>query len=711
MRLPLCAAVTLLAACTATPPEPAVRQVEPPAPAPAPERPWVVVPTHRPHPAASERWAVASELPGLAGWKVVAGKQNAAATAAASKDGGLSWEISFTGRDGLEYAELAIDRPLPAGVGAMAWGLAWQADHPWVPALRVRLIDASGEVHQFTAGRPRFDDRRNVLVVFDGEDAVWGGDGNKRLDQPVRLQSLIVDRPGRGLSAHVTATLTAPVLLSRRPPAAEPAFTLEARQPPVGQIYDTGTPGELRARLPRGSVTWRIEDLAGRGLAQGSGGDPEVLVPLPTTVDGWYDVTFTVRDGAARAVHTYRCLARPAGRVRNPSLGVCTHFQWVGRKGSGWTVDGLAVVDRLGFGAIRDEIPWGAAEPDLGTYRLTRHPDRVPAQADWFIDPAVQLGLEPLLIFCYGHAQHPAWPTTAAARTAFAGYAARQAAAYPSVKSFEVWNEWSVGTGVPKEQRDGRNTAEAYAELLKEVVPAVRAVRPDAQLIGTGGEHPRWQGKEWEAMLKAGSAAATPLHSLHPYRWQGTPEASGLVAEIEQASALVRSHGGSGRLWITEIGWTCPPENMGVDERGQAQCTLRALALLRSIPAVERVFLYDLMDDGLDPSEKEHHFGLVHHSSRALMPKPAAAVVAVFNRLTAGRPCGERTVRGDLHAVRWADAGGDDLLLVWSAGAPQPFQIEGAARASDAAGRPLAAVPATVDGWPVYLRGPGVRLR
>lgn len=703
--------IALLAACGA---EPAPRIQDPPAPLPAPApTAWVPiegVPILRtPAEQFSLLQRIGDPASATATWTVATTEQNAQATLTGGGAGptpgsaAWRWDLTWTGGKKLEYGELVCDQPLPAGAAAVGFTLH-QSAQSVRPALRARLIDSSGEVHQYTATvRPPAAVAGWFPVVIDlaKADCVFAGDGNQRIDPPVRLHSLLADRPGGGFSGSLTLGLGDIAFLAAVPAPQDAQLTLSVANPPVGHLYTTGGEAQLRASIPAGTLAWTVSDLAGRTIATGTGNAPLASISIPLTKPGWYDCTITATAGPARSVRAYRCAALPPGPApRNLSLGVCTHFPRL----DNWPGEALGLVPRLGLWSIRDEISWGQSERTAGEFAI-------PPKLAWFLPEAKRLGLETLLILCYAHKDFAGtWPTTPEARTAFAAWAGRFVAATPTVSAYEVWNEWSAGTGIPQAKRTpATNTPEAYAELLKATTPLLRSARPDATIIGIGGEHSSWHREAWTKMMAADAGPAMDAASFHPYRWQSDPESTRLADEVTDAAAQVASLGGSGRLWITEVGWTSTPTGPdGSDVRSHGQHLVRALALLASVPAVERTFIYDLMDDGRDPLEKEHHFGLLHHRSLGLMPKPAAVAVAAFSRMTAGATCLGRVNRGDAWAVRFRTATGDELAVAWSAGAPARLGvvISGTPTASfDAAGAALDRTPDELGPWPIYVRG------
>lgn len=77
------------------------------------------------------------------------------------------------------------------------------------------------------------------------------------------------------------------------------------------------------------------------------------------------------------------------------------------------------------------------------------------------------------------------------------------------------------------------------------------------------------------------------------------------------------------------MGWSAP---VAVNEKKQAAFVSRALLTASTYPHLEGFILYDFLDDGSNPTNKEHHFGLVHQD---LTPKPsfqAYATAAHFLR-------------------------------------------------------------------------------
>ena len=612
----------------------------------------------------------------------------------------VRWDMAFAGRTDLEYAEVSVGAEIPGpghGFGA------WIKDDPGNPrmAWRIRVVDASGEFHQYDLMRGFRPGWSYCAIDFGAPAGSWGGDGNRRPDYPCKLVSLLVDRPATAWKGNARVWIDGMAFVKKKPAAGGVLpFTAQARRAPLGHVYRPGATAELRLEAARGAFAWRVTDAVDRELAAGTGAAPRASLSIPLPKPGFARATVTWRDGADEAVAEYRCAALPEGAPVSAFVGSSVHFMrpW-------WPIEAMALLRRCGIAQIRDEIGWDEVEGARGTHAM-------PARGLEVLRRARDFGVPVLLILDYGnrHYANGGYPVTPDHVDAFARYATFVAGSTKGLCSwFEMWNEWCGGCGMSG--RTGPNTPEAYGAFAKVVHPAVRGAQPDAVIVGVGGEPAT--GDTVPRMFRAGLAGRCDAWSVHPYRWAQPPEASGLVAEMESCLAAARAAGAPPRVWITEIGWTTPPGGSCVDEADQARFTVRGLALLQSIPGIEKVFLYDFMEDGTDPVDIEHHFGLFQHQSLGLMPKPAGPAVAAFSRLTAGATCAGRWRDGDLQAVRYQAGDGKDLLVAWSSGQAGEVTIGGTVSAAfDMMGNALpVSSRCALGAAPVYLSGQALKLQ
>lgn len=690
---------------------------------PAADDGWIGVATYDPQPSALLFMPAAAQPPATAAWTVGRHSQAAAGTCTIRPDGGAEWSIRFDGRAGIEFAELVCDLPWAEGTAALAWDLERIAGDLGPVndfATGIRVIDATGETLQYPARLERTDGRLRAVAVATKPDAAWGGDDDRTIDLPARLHSIGVRRPGDGPSA-AELTLGPPTALVRRPapPAGGSRMLLEVRQPRLGNCYPLGATAELRARVGDGSIAWRLEDGFGARLASGGGGD-RVDLRIPADRPGLRTLVLDWTSAGVLRRREWSMLVLPERSGLDDSVGLCSHFGRVGPdRGDGgrWPPEALPLVAAIGVGWIREGLPQWETQHAPGVFSFATRPDWHPQRNDWFLQAARDLGLRTLFVL-RGPARHGArGPVDPHLRREFAAWAAWIAGATPQADAYELWNEWSLGgavatePGFPDQGRGARgNSPQAYAAMAAEVGAALRRVRPDAALVGLGGENPfPWADREHiRQMIAAGATADLDGASIHPYRFPVSPERAGVLAASAGIAGDLRAAGHRARIWISEFGYHTARTADGCDEEVQACHLVRTLALLRASPEVERTFIYCLLDKSPDPDERDMNFGVFRYGAFGLMPKAAAATLAAYTALTGGRRCLGRTGVDGAWAVRFRSEAGEEVVAAWSASGPRPLASVLAGRpdaACDAMGGRLAAVPAELGPWPIYLLG------
>lgn len=296
-------------------------------------------------------------------------------------------------------------------------------------------------------------------------------------------------------------------------------------------------------------------------------------------------------------------------------LGVGTHT---------WGQDAqknLQALKTLGVNSVRDDLQWKITEIHKGDLAI-------PQKLDAYFDMASKINVNPLAILDYGNILYDNGekPTTADGLSAFAryaGFSAHHLAA--SVRLFEVWNEWDLS----KEPK----TAEAYFNVVKSVSPAIRAANKNALILAGATSsyalrpsltEKLTMTKSWiERLVGMGVLHYADGISIHHYIFcdkDKRPEA--LVNFFASVSeGLNRANNGKAvPLYITEFGWPTKTGACQTTPEVAGQYLLRTLLLIRTIPDVRGIWWYDLKDDGTDPAEKEHHFGLIDYN---YTPKPA----------------------------------------------------------------------------------------
>ena len=333
----------------------------------------------------------------------------------------------------------------------------------------------------------------------------------------------------------------------------------------------------------------------------------------------------------AEATNTYA--VTPPIPERPNELGVCFHSSHCERRDA-WDIS-FDLLDTAGFARIRDDLSWGSVERKKGEYGI-------PARIDKTVALCQEHGIKPLYIFGYPSPAYKdykkGFPTNDITRTACAEAMAFAVGHFRGkVFDWELWNE-------PNQAHPVND----YLPLAKVVYPRVKAVAPEINLITGGGSGAGGGvgGGYIYPVLNAGGREFQDGWSAHPYMaprntpdlgYRGGPPLARaslpccLEANLKWGRA---SNPGQKPLqfWITEYGWFT--NSKGVSEELQAAYLARALLICRRHGLDTGLFFYDFMDDGLDPEEKEHHFGIVRHD---FSPKPSFQAIAVFASLFANK--------------------------------------------------------------------------
>jgi hypothetical protein len=394
-----------------------------------------------------------------------------------------------------------------------------------------------------------------------------------------------------------------------------------------------------------------------------------------------------------------------AATTPTPLLGASTHF------GGSWNPNVVPLLAQAGARGARDEAFWSAAETTRGTYAF-------PAKVTNYLQSWQSNGLDSLMIADYGNCLYDCpdqlfnAPYTDAGRTAFANYANALANQYPQLHNLAVWNEWDVNAGGP-----ANKTPDSYLALLKATYTKVKAGHPDVTIVG-GGDTDVTQQAWFQTFCQLGGLKYLDVVSIHPYNYLHAPE--GLGAAIDQVRATIRQYNGGidKPIWITEAGWFTGTATAAVDEPTQATYVARAQL---TVPGhdVDRFYLYDFKNDGIDPAAQENNFGLVHNESDALgayTPKPSYVAYATAARQLRGATFLGKEFPGNglidqVYAANdgtpfraiWTTGGSNTTVTVNATGPVQVTSLYGltSTLTPNAGGQ----VTVTVGGWPTYIGG------
>src|SRR5262249_39175387 len=133
-----------------------------------------------------------------------------------------------------------------------------------------------------------------------------------------------------------------------------------------------------------------------------------------------------------------------------------------------------------------------------------------------------------------------------------------------------------------------------------------------------------------EACFAAGLLEHLDAVSVHPYRpYRQPPETA--AEDYRKLRALIARHAPPGKkeLPILSGEWGYSAFDKGVTPDRQAAYLVR-MQLANLLDGVPLSIWYDWKDDGPDPKEREHNFGIV---ARDLTPKPAYRAAQTLTRV------------------------------------------------------------------------------
>jgi len=345
--------------------------------------------------------------------------------------------------------------------------------------------------------------------------------------------------------------------------------------------------------------------------------------------------------------------------------GVGTHFP----SNPDIVAESMTLIQEAGLNSYRDDVYWHIVEKRPGVFGFP----------DFYEQPVMRAkgaGISPMLILGRmggAYKWQGGWtpkPLSEEKRKAFARYAAAVAGHYRGrVSLFELWNEWN--------HKDEPKTLEPYLALLEEVVPAVRRANPEARLL-LGSSDVEGIERTWIPKLLAyGVNELVDGYSIHPYvhcegKRKATPEGwfEWLSATITRLNTLV--DGNIRPFYITEMSWPSHQGACGISEVQQANYLAKVFVLAPFIPHVKGLWWYDFHNDGSDPKNMEHNFGLVaqdlrhkaaYQTAKSLVPVLKGSVALRLVRLDSLWLAMFRGDKGQAVVAAWQERQSASLLL------------------------------------------------
>ena len=427
------------------------------------------------------------------------------------------------------------------------------------------------------------------------------------------------------------------------------SYTSPTRITSTSLVLASGT-AKVQVAAFGATVSWSLLDESGVRAATGTGpiaagkGD----IDLSKVKQGYYTLSLHPTGNANSPVSAPLLILDKVAQGRK---AVDVRFGMSVRHG----VEQAPMVAELGFGAVRDDAYWPDIETAPGSYV---YPQFYGKEYAAYAKEGVQvLPIPDYANKLYDRGLTPSSPQGLAAYANFANSFVGQF----SVPSIEIYNE-------PNGFSDGTcgKAPQCYVPLLKAAYEKIKANHPNTLVVGPAIA---FQDNTWlENFYKDGGLDYLDVVSFHPYGLQGAPEYLAKNLPIATADIAKYNHGPSKPLWMTELGFSTNTIGNGLSERTQASYLVRAEILSLSNGA-QRFYAYNLVNDGLDPTDHQLNFGVFRSPTADVAPftpKPGALTQAIAIREVSGKNYSSSDLTSDTAYSYVYGSGANSTRVAWA---------------------------------------------
>jgi len=314
----------------------------------------------------------------------------------------------------------------------------------------------------------------------------------------------------------------------------------------------------------------------------------------------------------------------------------------------------LDMIAEAGFKLIRMDLTWAIIEHDKGIYEFEK------LGYDSLTEGCAKRGIRILYILDYGNTLYEKGRSvrTQAGREAFAAFAEAAAERYAGKGIlWEIWNEPNI-----KHFWDPQPSVDDYCKLVELTAPRIKKADPNGLVVaGATSQIPF----EWlEGCFRAGLLNCIDVLSVHPYRSQPPETVVGDYAELHQLVTKYAPQGKqlpiiSGEWGYSNLNW----DMSRLSEQEQAEYLAR-MFLTNLHQGIDISIWYDWKNDGTDPNEREHQFGMVRHDCN---PKAAYLAAKVLSSTFAGYRLDERLDLGNENDFAFRLTNGErEAIAFWT---------------------------------------------
>ncbi|HEY3332447.1 MAG TPA: hypothetical protein VGK19_20625 [Capsulimonadaceae bacterium] len=584
--------------------------------------------------------------------------------------GASSLRLDLTFSANLGTMEIGLPKPVVVATGDGTLKMSVWVKGAGAPLLQtggLRLIDSKGELFQYQIkGLPEaFNGSDWQLVNVDLDvmkyAATWGPNTDGQIKYPLKFLSFVSDHVKGGEMAGTLyfddISFTSEVI--PRPVLDKLTADRELLVAKTGEtVAFTASVRDVDTAKGPLTATWTVKDVDGNVLKDATSpvSGANVTYAFTSTEPGWVGIECQLKDDRGNlGLPSSSALAimEQQGSVHSAAdpyyFGVCAHLLSSPVLQSDKEI---ALMKAAGFGACRLDFVWQIIQPTEDKINWSKPDD--------YVTKLVAAGVIPCPNMGYSAHWASTAPTTAKSfqEWAFAApmqdkYAAFIKAAVERYKGqvhhWEIWNEPDLGFW--------RGTVDQYGDLLGAAVMSAHQADPKA-LVMNGGISERYEfKKEFTPQFLTRS---NPKPDIFAYHSHGPLDnlyvASAKVREMLKAAGMEKTP-----IWLNEAGMAAM-KSWGVSERDKALILVKKMATSQALG--DRAYmLYDLRNDGDNPTDPEANYGIV---KRDFTPLPAFVAVHTLIAALSGKAfTGSLNVAPGATAYSYA-AGGNAVVASWS---------------------------------------------
>ncbi|WP_445506830.1 cellulase family glycosylhydrolase [Niallia sp. 03190] len=339
--------------------------------------------------------------------------------------------------------------------------------------------------------------------------------------------------------------------------------------------------------------------------------------------------------------------------------GVNVHF-------TGNPID-IKLIQDSGFKIVRAEINWAKVEKKRGVYDFKN------TGYDDLTNGLVKHGIRPYYILDYGnylYEENNMSVRTEAGRNAFNKFVEESVKRYKNQGViWEIWNEPNKKFWNPHPSYND------YSLLVKKVSKTIKENDPSGIVVAPALAGLNTDTMSWlEETFKRGVLNDIDAISVHPYR----KEAPETVSSDYQSLRTLISRYSKKKIPIISGEWGYPTGNgwpeLKFNQNQQSIYAVR-MFLVNSLNHIPISIWYDWKNDGIDPNNGEHNFGL--REANASTPKLSSIAIKTLTKSLSGYHFDKRIDIGNKsdYVLIFKNKEGKAKVVCWTTNLPHEIEL------------------------------------